>query len=53
VKKLIVFLILGFSTATAQADKLLIYMDGKQTEHLKAYGVAYWVLGRGQNVEWF
>ncbi|HXF49537.1 MAG TPA: asparagine synthetase B [Verrucomicrobiae bacterium] len=51
-KKLIIFLILCFSTATAQADKLLIYMDGKQTDHLKAYGVAYWVLGRGQNVEW-
>lgn len=36
----------------ATAQRLLIYMDLKQTEHLKAYGVAYWVLTRGVNVEW-
>jgi hypothetical protein len=34
------------------ADKLLIYMDLAQTDHLKAYGVAYWVLEQGHNVEW-
>lgn len=27
-------------------------MDLKQTDHLKAYGVAYWVLEKGINVEW-
>jgi hypothetical protein len=27
-------------------------MDLAQTDHLKAYGVAYWVLEQGHNVEW-
>jgi hypothetical protein len=34
------------------AQKLLIPMDFSQTDHLKAYGVAYWCLTYGQNVEW-
>ncbi len=36
----------------AWAQKLLIPMDLEQTDHLKAYGVAYWCLSFGQNVEW-
>jgi hypothetical protein len=36
----------------ADARKLLIPMDLKQTDHLKAYGVAYWALQRGLVVEW-
>ena len=27
-------------------------MDLKQTNHLKAYGIAYWALMRGMNVDW-
>jgi len=27
-------------------------MDAGQTDHLKAYGVAFWALERGQPVEW-
>ena len=34
------------------ADNILIYMDLNQTDHLKAYGVAYWCLEQGYNVEW-
>ncbi|MCG8608040.1 asparagine synthetase B [bacterium] len=34
------------------AQKILITMDLKQTDHLKAYGVAFWALERGINVEW-
>lgn len=33
-------------------QKILIPMDLSQTDHLKAYGVAYWVLEQGINVEW-
>lgn len=33
-------------------QKILIYMDLEQTDHLKAYGVAYWALEKGINVEW-
>lgn len=36
----------------AFANKILIYMDREQTNHLKAYGVAYWSLTQGRNVEW-
>ncbi len=31
---------------------LLIPMDLKQNDHLKAYGIAYWVLQQHINVEW-
>ncbi|HVP57971.1 MAG TPA: asparagine synthetase B, partial [bacterium] len=36
----------------ARADKILVYMDLAQTDHLKAYGLAYWCLEQGLNVEW-
>lgn len=34
------------------AQELLIPMDNRQSDHLKAYGIAYWVLERGQDVDW-
>ena len=34
------------------AEKILIYMDLEQKDHLKAYGVAFWSLEQGVNVEW-
>jgi hypothetical protein len=37
--------------ATSQA-KILIPMDLAQTNHLKAYGVAFWVLEKGGQVDW-
>lgn len=46
------FVLLFFSSTPLDAQKLLIYMDLQQTDHLKAYGVAYWTLLRGVNVEW-
>src|SRR5436190_21433164 len=39
------------SAAAAQA-KLLIPMDDRQTDHLKAYGLTYWVLAQGQKGDW-
>jgi hypothetical protein len=35
----------------AQA-RVLVPMDLSQTDHLRAYGLAYWVLQRGETVEW-
>ncbi len=49
---LFVMVILAVSHSAAWSQKILIPMDLKQTDHLKAYGVAYWVLTRGVNVEW-
>jgi hypothetical protein len=42
---------LGASVLFGQA-KLLIPMDLKQTDHLKAYGIAYWALTKGLQVDW-
>lgn len=36
----------------ASASVLLIPMDLKQTDHLKAYGIAYWALQREVTVDW-
>jgi hypothetical protein len=44
--------ILALIAGPVFGQKLLIYMDLKQTDHLKAYGVAYWALERGVNIEW-
>ncbi len=49
----ILLLILAFlMPSLSQAQDILIPMDGRQTDHLKAYGIAYWVLTQGQNVDW-
>jgi hypothetical protein len=40
------------AAGTAQGQYLLAPMDGAQSNHLRAYGLAYWVLGRGERVEW-
>lgn len=45
--------LLLFPSATGSfGQKLLIYMDLAQTDHLRAYGVAYWALQRDWSVEW-
>jgi hypothetical protein len=37
---------------TGNAQKLLIPMDEGQKDHLKAYGLTYWVLAFDKEVEW-
>lgn len=51
-KKLIYILIIICLSIKAQAASILIPMDETQTNHLKAYGIAYWVLERGATVQW-
>ncbi len=34
------------------AAKILVPMDGSQTDHLKAYGLAFWALERGARIDW-
>lgn len=36
----------------ASANSILIPMDDKQTDHLKAYGIAYWILKKETEVDW-
>jgi hypothetical protein len=35
-----------------QAQDILIPMDADQSDHLKAYGVAFWALSQGVSVDW-
>ncbi|MBC8152853.1 MAG: asparagine synthetase B [Bacteroidetes bacterium] len=37
---------------TGRASSILIPMDERQSNHLKAYGIAYKILKDGQDVEW-
>lgn len=39
-------------TAYSRATQLLIPMDESQSNHLKAYGIAYWTLGNNVTIEW-
>jgi hypothetical protein len=41
------------AASAAQGQYLLAPMDDAQANHLRAYGLAYWVLQRGETVEWF
>jgi len=47
------FTLFFFISFTSWASYLLIPMDAEsQSEHLKAYGIAYWVLDHGEEVQW-
>ncbi|KAA3619811.1 MAG: asparagine synthetase B [Calditrichaeota bacterium] len=50
--RILIVLTIFFIAPPVFSQKILINMDLKQTDHLKAYGVAYWVLEQGVNVEW-
>lgn len=43
---------LALAVRPAGAQDLLVPMDAQQTNHLKAYGVAYFALQQGVNVDW-
>lgn len=46
---LILFLL---TSLAASANSILIPMDEKQSNHLKAYGIAYWILRSDMEVDW-
>ena len=51
-KKNILIIFLIFWAFSAKASYLLIPMDEQQINHLKAYGIAYWALTEGVEVDW-
>ncbi|MBN2011073.1 asparagine synthetase B [candidate division KSB1 bacterium] len=52
-KKILITLMLFVTfVSSAWSQKILIYMDLQQHYHLKAYGIAFWTLQQGINVEW-
>lgn len=46
-----IFIILSVAKA-ANANQLLIPMDNVQKNHLKAYGIAYWILKQDASLQW-
>ena len=51
-KALILLLMLLLPFGQAESQKILIPMDLAQTDHLKAYGLAFAAIERGFDVEW-
>lgn len=52
-KKLSIFLlIICLSASYLKANYLLIPMDETQSNHLKAYGISYWILERDISLDW-
>ncbi|MFK7925710.1 MAG: hypothetical protein AB8H47_27425 [Bacteroidia bacterium] len=51
-RKFWLLLCITFSLSTVRADYLLVPMDYAQSDHLKAYGLAYWILTYQVEVDW-
>ncbi len=52
-QRLLLFVVLGMFAVHAQASHLLIPMDAeKQANHLKAYGITFWLLEQEIKVQW-
>ena len=51
-KKVLIIILLSFSLLPVQASYLLLPMDDAQKDHLKCYGIAFWVLENGSKLDW-
>jgi hypothetical protein len=51
-KKILLLFVSIWWLSNCYATQLLIPMDARQTNHLKAYGIAYWTLENGLTIEW-
>ncbi len=51
-KRFSIVIIFLFLSSLSQAAYILIPMDLSQKDHLKAYGIAYWVLKHDVEVDW-
>ncbi len=51
-KKIIFFLLLNSLITSIHGANILIPMDNTQKNHLKAYGIAYWILTNDVEVQW-
>lgn len=50
--KLLIYIFILLISSNLYSQKLLIPMDETQTDHLKSYGLVWWVIKNGQNVDW-
>lgn len=51
-KSRLFFILFFMSFSYVNATQLMIFMDEKQKNHLKAYGIAFWVIEKEVSVEW-
>ncbi len=51
-KKFILIGVLLIVSVVARASYLMVPMDQAQKNHLKAYGIAYWILENDIEVDW-
>lgn len=51
-RPLLLTLVLSLAAGLARASTLLVPMDQAQKDHLKAYGVAFWMLKHEETVDW-
>lgn len=51
-KSIIIFSLLVISFSQLRGSYLFLPMDETQTDHLKAYGIAFWVLKNNIEVDW-
>jgi Fe-S cluster assembly iron-binding protein IscA len=52
VKRCVIFLLILFNSHTLLANAILIPLDETQKNHLKAYGITYFMLKQGIEVDW-
>ena len=51
-KRRFIFIFFLLASLAVRANSILIPMDEKQSNHLKAYGIAYWILRSDMEVDW-
>ncbi|MFI5172795.1 MAG: hypothetical protein ACHQFW_10415 [Chitinophagales bacterium] len=51
-KKILVIILLGLTLQQAKASYILLPMDNTQKDHLKCYGIAFWILQNGGKLDW-
>lgn len=50
--RICILLVSVLCTTSSAQNKILVQMDLQQTDHLKAYGIAYWALSKSMEVDW-
>jgi len=51
-RKLLLLVFILSCASSAYASRIIIPMDDQQTNHLKAYGIAFWVLDNDVEIQW-
>ncbi len=51
-KRLVLLVVFCFCSLFVKSASILIPMDMNQKDHLKAYGIAFWNLQKGETIDW-